>query len=641
MSTQFQEKVLLVISENQITFLMERMLKSMGYAVETSPSRESALETLKSSKPSLAILAETLPDITGLDFAAELAHAHASLPLILLVNQESPATLKTAMRLGITEYLCLPLRSEDIMRAVKSSLEMARLRRDAVLSETRRSTSELERRLDELEALTRLGKTVTGSLDLDHVLTLIVDAAVELTASEEGSLLLLDEETGELYMRAARNFQEEFVRTFRLPVNDTLAGSVIRNGQAVLLDDNTPQKIKTSYLVQSLLYVPLAINGHVFGVLGIDNRKNRLPFTSHHVKLLSALAEFAVIAIENARLYADNINERRKMETVLTDVRDGVILLDQDQRLLLVNHVVRQAVGLNDANISGRPFRDIFAQPVLNELLDTLGRSASNRTEMMVEDGRVFSVQISPIPSVGVVFTLSDITSLKKLDQIKSDFVHTVSHDLRSPLTAILGYVELIDRAGPVNEMQRDFIRRVQVSVHNITSLVDELLDLGRIEAGFDTRKDSVQLEQIIYYSADGMKKQLGEKGHHLQVNLPSQMPVLLANPVQLRQLVDNLLDNAIKYTPAGGTISISGQVEQNQIILQVMDNGIGIPTLDLPYIFDKFYRASNANTDLSGSGLGLAIVKSISESHGGRVWVDSTVGKGTIFTVVLPLRGG
>ncbi len=641
MTTQNHGLILIVISEGQVTFLLERMLKSLGYSVQSYADRAGAMQALAQINPVLVFLGEKLPDSEGLSLANEINRRFPATPIILFVARESPEVLKSAMRLGITEYLCLPLRAEDINRAIKNSLDAARLRKEAVLLESRRVTAGLQQRLDELETLARLGRTVTGSLDLDHVLTAIVDAAVELTGAEEGSLLLLDEDTGELYMRAARNFQEEFVRTFRIPVTDTLAGSVIRNGQSVLLDDNTPQKIKTAYLVQSLIYVPLAISGHVFGVLGVDNRQNRLPFTEHHTKLLGALAEFAVIAIENARLFADTISERRKMETVLTDVRDGVILIDQDQRLLLVNQVVRQALGLGEDRLVGRPFRDLFNQPPLLELLDSASKATASRTELSLEDGRIFSVQISPIPEVGHVFTLADITSLKKLDQIKSDFVHTVSHDLRSPLTAILGYVELIERAGAINDMQRDFIRRVQVSVHNITSLVDDLLDLGRIEAGFDTRMEPVQLDQIIHYAADGLRKQLAEKGHHLQTNLPADAPPILANPVQMRQMIDNLLENAIKYTPQGGTITVAGHLEQNQIILQVSDNGIGIPALDLPYIFDKFYRASNAAPEMTGTGLGLAIVKSIVENHRGRVWVDSNTGQGTTFTIVLPLNQG
>jgi two-component system NtrC family sensor kinase len=250
-------------------------------------------------------------------------------------------------------------------------------------------------------------------------------------------------------------------------------------------------------------------------------------------------------------------------------------------------------------------------------------------------------VLISPIPQVGIVFTMSDITNLKKLDRIKTDFVHTVAHDLRSPLTAILGYVELIERAGTINDLQKDFIRRVQVSVHNITSLVDDLLDLGRIESGFDSRKEALLLDQIIQYSVDSFKKRIGEKNHQLQINLPTPYPPLFGNPVQMRQMVDHLLENAIKYTPNGGTITISSVVEKNQIILRFGDSGIGVPALDLPYIFDKFYRASNAGNEVTGTGLGLAIVKSIVENHSGRIWIDSTPGKGTTFTIVLPLRGG
>jgi two-component system phosphate regulon sensor histidine kinase PhoR len=641
MATEKQETALIIISETQVTFLLERMLKSFGYSVRTCADRASALKILPDLNPALVLLGEKLSDSTGVGLAPEIIRRYPSSPVILFASQESPDVLKSAMRMGITEYLCLPLRAEDLNRAIKNSLEISRLRKEAVLIESRRATAGLQRRLDELETLTRLGRTITGTLDLDHVLTAVVEAAVELTGAEEGSLLLLDEETGELYMRAARNFQEEFVRTFRIPVSDTLAGSVIRNGQAVLLDDTTPQKIKTAYLVQSLLYVPLSINGHVFGVLGVDNRQNRLPFTEHHTKLLGTLAEYGVIAVENARLYSTTISEQRKMETVLTDVRDGVILIDQDQRLLLVNQVIRDAMKLGDVRLTGRPLRDIFDQPALIELLETANKDIANRAELTLDDGRIFSAQISPIPDVGMVFTLSDITNLKKLDQIKSDFVHTVSHDLRSPLTAILGYVELIERAGQVNDLQRDFIRRVQVSVHNITHLVDDLLDLGRIEAGFDTRKESVQLDQIIHYSADGLRKQLAEKGHRLQLDLPPSIPPILANPVQMRQMIDNLLDNALKYTPSGGTITIAGSVEQNQVILQITDNGIGIPAVDLPYIFDKFYRASNAAPEMTGTGLGLSIVRTIVESHQGRVWVDSTIGEGTTVTIVLPISGG
>jgi len=613
----------------------------MGFDVQVMTDHESALKALNLRIPALVVVGEKINDMSGWDFAADLLRRNPTMPIIWFVQHDSPELLKAAMRLGINEYLTMPLRTEDVTRAVKGTLDLAKLRRDATILESRRATQNLQRRLDELETLERLGRTITSSLDLDSVLSAIVDAAVELTGAEEGSLLLLDEETSDLYMRASRNFQDEFVRTFRLPIKDTLAGSVIRSGQPVLLDENTPQKIKTAYLVQSLLYVPLTVNGRTFGVMGVDNRSNRLPFTNHHLKLLSALAEFAVIALENSRLYTDRITEHKRLEAILTGVRDGVVVIDQDHRLTLVNEVVREALQLGEENLMGHPFREVFNQPALLDLLEGFGKSASNRGELTVEDGRIFNVLISPIPQVGIVFTLSDITNLKKLDRIKTDFVNTVSHDLRSPLTAILGYVELVERAGTINDLQRDFIRRVQVSVHNITSLVDDLLDLGRIESGFDSRKEALLLDQIIQYSVDVFKKRIAEKGHKLEIDLPTPYPPLYGNPVQMRQMIDHMLENAIKYTPNDGVIKISSQVEEHQVILQFGDSGMGIPALDLPYIFDKFYRASNASGDVSGTGLGLAIVKSIVENHDGRIWVDSQPGKGTTFTIVLPLRGG
>jgi two-component system NtrC family sensor kinase len=232
---------------------------------------------------------------------------------------------------------------------------------------------------------------------------------------------------------------------------------------------------------------------------------------------------------------------------------------------------------------------------------------------------------------------MQDITHLKELDRIKSDFVNTVSHDLRSPLTAILGYVELIDRVGPVNPQQVDFIERIQTSVHNITSLIDDLLDLGRIEAGFDARNEIVDVSVIIQYAVDGLQSRVDEKSQDIHTEIPETLPPVLGNPVRLRQMISNMISNSIRYSPEEGSIIVSAQAEDDQVILQVIDNGPGIPPADQPYIFDKFYRASNVSLDVPGTGLGLAIVKSIVENHLGRVWVESKLGEGTTFTVVLP----
>jgi two-component system NtrC family sensor kinase len=278
------------------------------------------------------------------------------------------------------------------------------------------------------------------------------------------------------------------------------------------------------------------------------------------------------------------------------------------------------------------------------ELVETLQsgpHTSPSRLELTLEDGRVLNTQVSPIPNIGLVLTMQDITHLKELDRIKSEFVSTVSHDLRSPLTAILGYVELLERVGPLNDQQRDFVSRVELSVHNITTLINDLLELGRIEAGFDTRKELIPFQNLIEITIEELKAQIEEKNQIFIKDVPDKLPAVLGNPIQLRQMLSNLLGNAIKNTPTGGRIVLHARAEGEQIIVQVSDTGPGIPPADQPYIFDKFYRASNISSDIPGTGLGLAIVKSVVENHLGRVWVDSALGQGTTFTIVLPISRG
>lgn len=637
--TQVREaNILIVTSDPQVNHLLERVLQAAGYTVAIFQEEDKVFKYLNTHSTSLVILSESFRGSNHLDFARKISREHPEVPILLLVKQDTPDLLKEAMHLGVSDYLSLPLKSEEVLHAVENNLTRSQRLREWMLLEARRYTDRLQRRVDELETLARLSQSITASLDPDSVLSAIVEAAVELTGAEEGALLLLDEETGELYMRASKNFQEDFARTFRLPIQDTLAGSVLRTGQPVLLDENTPQKIKTAYLVHGLVYVPLQYKGQVFGVLGVDNRHSRFQFQKRDVQLLSTLADYAAIAIQNARLYHDTRLERNKLETILKRIQDGVVVVDQQYRIILMNPMAISALSPKESDVIGRLARDVIPYTEVVNLLELSTRSLTSRLELMVEDGRVFDVQRIPIPDVGTAVTLHDITHLKKLDRIKSEFVSTVSHDLRSPLTAILGYVELIERAGPVNELQQEFIRRVQASVQNITHLVDDLVNLGRIEAGFDTRKESINIKQMLDHTIESFKKALERKEHHLALDLPPDFPLFFGNPVQIRQMFEHLLDNAIKYTPPGGQITIRGRVEQEQIILQFCDNGIGIPAVDLPFVFDKFYRASNASPEVLGSGLGLAIVKSIVEGHQGRIWVESVVGQGSTFTIVLPL---
>jgi two-component system, OmpR family, phosphate regulon sensor histidine kinase PhoR len=629
--------ILLAMEDSPTLGLLERALRASSYGVAVAKNTTALDKTLMETTPTLVLITEQLGDQNGLSLAIGMLDRFPTLPVILFANRDNPELIRKSMRSGLSDVIYPPLRIDDIVAAIKHSQKRAEQMGDWVRREIRRTTASLEKRVSEIDTMVNLGRSITASLDLDSVLTGVVTSAVELTGAEEGHLLLLDDATNELYMRAGRNFEESFARTFRLPVKDSLAGQVIHTGQPVSFCEDAPNKIKTSYLVYALIYVPLRAQNRVIGVLGVDNRQNKRPFTQHHEQVMNILADYAAIAIQNAQLYHDSETERAKFATTLTSIQDGVILLDQENHILLINPAARKAFGLGLGDLIGVPVLQAVTHHDFSGLLNSITDNPLKFHEIAFEDGRVFNTQYTPIPEIGSVITLEEITHLKALDRLKNDFIHTISHDLRSPLTAIMGYVELLDRVGPLNDQQKQFVRHVQNSAQSITALVNDLLDLGRIEAGFDTRKDEVDMETILRYTFDNLERQVEDKRQNLQINVGDELPMVRGNPIRIRQMMDNLLVNAIKYTPESGNITVNLRQDEEQVIFEVADSGVGIPLADQAHIFEKFYRATNAPKGTPGTGLGLAIVKSIVDNHQGRIWVESAPDKGTKFTVVLP----
>jgi signal transduction histidine kinase len=329
--------------------------------------------------------------------------------------------------------------------------------------------------------------------------------------------------------------------------------------------------------------------------------------------------------------------ELRRYEYIFANIDDGVLILDEEGKIQLMNKAMLIAFDLPDKGYRGKPVLEIIEHPDVSVLLNRAQMAPLKYHEINFEDGRIYNAQYTPLEGIGSVITVQDISYLKQVDRMKSDFVHTVSHDLRSPLTSVLGYTELVGRVGPLNEQQIEFLNRIRSSVESITSLVNELLDLSRLEAGFDTRREIIRLENVLKFAVDTLEGQFRLNNLSLQSDIADDLPEMRGNPIRLRQLLDNLLTNAAKYAPPGTSIRVSLQAEDDLIIFSVADDGPGIPQSEQGRIFEKFYRASNVPEQVSGSGLGLAIVKSIVDSHQGRIWVESVVGKGSTFFVVLP----
>lgn len=628
--------ILLVVADQALRNRLETELGAAGYQVFPAATWREGKARLLPRRVDVILLDATLP---GMDGWAEVQQLCAEAPdrPVILIGHAEPEMLLQAWRMGVADFVNGELKAlEAVQRALSRRQALHNWRFQAV----QRATHPLQQRLNQIETLGKLTQSITAHLQLDKVLQAIVRAAVRLTGAEEGSLLLLDEKSGDLYIRAAQNFDEDFVRTFRLPANDSLAGQVLRTGEPLVLSQPTPHRIKTTYLVRDLVYVPLKGSAGMLGVLSVDNRSRSRPFTHEQVTLLSTLADYAVIALENAHLYDQAEAGRRRLAAVITHLGEGVLVVDNAGRIQVLNDLAASALGLNPQEARGRLAVSLIDYDDIRMLLQSTEEQPQH-LECVLAGDHVFDVYTAPIPDVGRLLSFRDITYLKHLDRIKSEFVNTVAHDLRSPLTAILGYVELVERMGNLSERQRDYLERVRVSVHNITNLLNTLLELGRIETGVDFHVGPVPLASVVGYSLDGLRREIERRGHQVFLRIPPDLPPVLGNPIRLRQMFDNLLSNAVRYTPKGGLIAIRAQRQGAQVILQIQDNGIGIPQVDQPFIFEKFYRGSNVPPEEVGIGLGLAIVKSIVEQHQGRIWVESQAGRGSTFFVVLPLAEG
>ncbi len=395
--------------------------------------------------------------------------------------------------------------------------------------------------------------------------------------------------------------------------------------------------------IESLAALPIKHEDEFVGVLWLGNRVPRT-FTPDEENLLSILASQLGIAVANSRLYHRAEQERMRLMAVLEGTPDAVIVVDREGRISLFNPAAAALLGVEHGEVIGKPADDWLVTPELIELL--LEPDKEMRTaEVEIDPGRVMFASVSDInpggeETSGRVCVLWDITHYKKLDSLKSEFVSTVSHDLRAPLTLMRGYATMLSMVGTMNDQQREFMNKILGSVDQMGNLVDNLLDLGRIEAGMGLDLESVDIASLITEIIDGYKPQAANKQITLDVDMAEGMEVIAVDPTLLRQAVSNLVDNAIQYTPAEGQVTIKVDQKRGQQLIIVQDTGVGIAPTDQARIFEKFYRARQREGDREGGlGLGLAIVKSIAEQHGGRIAVESRLGVGSTFTLEIPIR--
>jgi signal transduction histidine kinase len=393
----------------------------------------------------------------------------------------------------------------------------------------------------------------------------------------------------------------------------------------------------------ALITVALRHENMYYGVLWIafDHPHN---FTNEERRFVITLAGQAALAASNAHLFMTAEIGRQRLATILASTPDPVLVTDHRDRLLLLNPVALQLFEIGPQSGIGQPIADVIDQ---SELVDLMQVSMTDQEsiEVTLLNGRVYLATASSILAdekpVGRVCVLRDVTHFKELDALKSEFVATVSHDLRSPLTLMRGYATMLEMVGDLNNQQESYVQKIVVGVESMSRLVNNLLDLGRIEAEIGLRLEMLSVYDIVENVVDALRLQAAQKQIQVHTSvLDEAMPLIEADQALLTQAMQNLVENAIKYTPPGGDVWVSVQQRQDSMLFEVRDSGIGVSPIDQPRLFEKFYRSANREAKRErGTGLGLAIVKSIAERHGGHVGLQSQLGSGSTFYISIPIR--
>jgi signal transduction histidine kinase len=392
----------------------------------------------------------------------------------------------------------------------------------------------------------------------------------------------------------------------------------------------------------ALLAVTLRHENRYFGALWAAYDDVR-QFSEPEIRFISTLAGQAALAAGNNYLFQTAEVGRRQLEAILTSTPDPVLVTDQNSRLLLANPAAWRTLGREIKDGKTKPIDTVLQN---SSLLDLLQASTTETlsAEVTLPDGQIFLATASSVVAegrlVGRVCILRDVTHFKELDKMKSEFVSTVSHDLRSPLTLMRGYATMLDMVGQLNEQQKSYVRKIITGVENMARLINDLLDLGRIEIGVGLNVEDVPLIEIVDKVVSTLQPQAASKSIQLDVELPRDLPKTIeADKTLFYQAVYNLVENAIKYTPAEKSVRIAVKADDQSVLFEIEDTGIGILDEDKSRMFEKFFRGTHREARaLPGSGLGLAIVKSIAERHRGKVWLKSKADEGSTFYLQVPL---
>ncbi len=536
----------------------------------------------------------------------------------------------------------------------------------AVAVENARLYATEQRRLRELLILLDIARAVGSTLDLTQVLKLVAQRTAEACEVHRCSLLLLDEQRQHLLPLMSQfasgetdpELWEQYKYTYVQSIDQVpVLKRVFEDRQPLVLDADAIERLPDIWVrpfnIRSLAIIPLIARGRVIGAMALDHVEPGQRFEQEQINLAMTIGSHTAAAIENASLYQQTAEEKARTETVLRETFGGMVLVNQDLRIVSINPGAELISGYSAEQVAGMPVGQVLGKEIeapgspLARARETGERVPPVGTMISARQGtRDVLLGVTPLAGSGAVpvqYLLSfvDISKLKEIDRLKSNIVANVSHELRTPLSSIKAYAELLllgaDKGNV--EMRQEWLSVIDREADRLTSFVDNLLDLSRLESErVELTREPLHLGELVADELVALRVQAKQRDIGIELDVQPGLPPLVAEEGLIRSVVRNLIGNAIKFSHDGGRVRISVCEQDGNLTLSVEDEGIGIPQDAIPQLFTKFFRVpSSTGAQTRGTGLGLALAKEAVVAHGGHIKVESDLGKGSRFTVSFP----
>lgn len=506
--------------------------------------------------------------------------------------------------------------------------------------DTAQRLADIER---EAEIFSRIDEELADVIDLNYVFTMLKDWALRFSNADAAALLLYNTEQSSLRIMSHYGYPVGSIKPNQELIGEQggISLRVARSGIEEIVPDLSldPDYFEFAVGMRTQMSVPIKREERVIAVLTLLSHQLN-GFTDNHLEFVKRLASRAGVAVDNARLFAETTREREKLQYIVQNIGENIIVLGLDNRIMTINDASIQAFHLSaEDDYTGKLFSDAINHQKLQMSYQlAIENQESSNVEIELPNGRTYYTKIEFHPNVGRIIVMQDISRFKETDRLKTELIATVSHDLKQPLAVMRGYLDLLNMVNKFDTKSLGYIDNLNHAFTNMRQLIDDLLDIARIEAGIKLDVEPVNMTEVLNRAIRNNRPLADQKKQSLVIELPETLPSISGDPSRLEQIFNNLISNAVKYTPPEGKIRVYLELKQDTMRIFVEDSGLGIGAEDQTQIFERFYRVRRPETDsIEGTGLGLAIVKSLVEAHQGKIDLKSALGEGSTFRVTLP----